>query len=70
MIERAYIEVDGGYGDSPPYQVKAFLVLEGDFVDGFDEYLRNETGNSVSLQISRKEAEELHKSLTEVLYGD
>lgn len=69
MIDEVSFEVDGGYGEEPPYSTKAFLTIEGDFVREFEGYLKEEDATSVSLEITRDVAEKLHKQLTEVLYG-
>lgn len=69
VIDAATIEVDGGYGDSPPYKTKAFLRLEGDFVDECERYVDDTNATHLSFEIPRSVAEELHKQLSEVLYG-
>lgn len=69
MIEGAGFEVEGGYGDEPPYHTKAFLRLEGDFVEEFERYLADEDAGSIMLEMPRNEAEKLYKELGEVLYG-
>lgn len=69
MIEDVKFEIDGGYGEEPPYHVKAFLRLEGDFVEQCDAYLEDEEATGITFEISRSEAEKLQKQLTEALYG-
>lgn len=66
MIDKAHIEVEGGFGDDG-HGTRAYLVIDGDVVEQCERYLGDD--GSLFLPIGRKEAEELHKSLGEVLFG-
>lgn len=69
MVDNAYLEVEGGLGDQPPYHSAAFLVLEGDFVDECERYVNDEASDRLSLRIDRSVAEKLYTSLSEILFG-
>jgi hypothetical protein len=58
MIEMASFEVDGGYGEDGN-QTRGFLILHGDFVDEFTEYLADDSAGSVALRLDRDMAEAL-----------
>ena len=69
LIDDAAFEVDGGYGDSPPYEVKAWITLIGDIGDECANYLEHEEADALVIEIGRTAAEKLHTQLTEALYG-
>jgi len=58
--------LDGGYGEYGN-QTKAFLSLEGDFVETFQNYLDNEDATRITLEISRSDAEKLIKLISEYI---
>ena len=68
VIEDCTIELDGGYGDDG-HIVKAFLRLDGDFVKTCEEYLANNDKTYIYLELPRGVADDLYKSLREVVGG-
>lgn len=67
MIDRARVEVDGGFG-ADGKETRAHLILEGDFEDKCVEYLENRNATRLALRVTHDVAEELYKSLGEVLW--
>jgi hypothetical protein len=67
MIDEAHIDVDGGYGESGN-QTKAFLVIEGDFVNECEQYLEDEEATSIALELPRSVANALYKELGNILF--
>lgn len=65
-IDDVDFDVDGGYGESGN-QTKAFLILEGDFVNTFEHYLENDRQSSITLEIDRTNAEKLCKTIYDYL---
>jgi hypothetical protein len=63
-IEKATFEVDAididTYGTS---RAVGILRLEGDFTNAFEDYLGDMNATSITLQLNRKEAEELVKDI-------
>jgi hypothetical protein len=69
LIDDVEFEIDGGYGEEPPYQVKAFLVLKGDMVEECEKYLADEDASDIWFEIGRNEAEKLLEQLAQALRG-
>jgi hypothetical protein len=69
LIDDVEFEIEGGFGEEPPYSVKAFLTLTGDFVEECEKYLADEDASSLSFELGRNEAEKLLKELGEGLHG-
>ena len=71
MIEGIEFEVDGGYGDDGR-QTRAFLTLEGDFVDACEKYLKSTDEKDpdysrLTFRIERNEAEKLVEEIAPYL---
>jgi hypothetical protein len=69
VIEDVEFEIEGGFGEEPPYSVKAFLTLTGDFVEECEGYINDVDADSLSFELGRNEAEKLLKQLGEGLRG-
>lgn len=59
LIDDVEFEVDGEYN--------ACLILQGDFVNTFEDYLRNRDSIGISLRITRETAADLYKQIGEYL---
>ena len=66
QIEDITVEVDGGYGEDGR-QTRGFLVLEGDFVKTFEDYLALEDCTSIILRLPEGLALSLRDQLNELL---
>ena len=69
MIEGTDVEIEGGIGDEPPYETKAFLKLEGDFVVECEKYILKGDATHMVFELPSNMAHQLHEQLGKVLYG-
>jgi hypothetical protein len=67
MIEKAYIDIDSVDGPNGEPITKAWLHLEGDFVDEALKYVNFEDATAMVIEIPQDVAKKLYKSLGEVL---
>lgn len=66
-LDEADFDVDGGYGEDGT-GVRAFLILEGDFVSTCEAYLADPNASGITLRVERSVAEELVEKITPYLW--